>query len=508
MNFIKNTFIFSFATLISRVLGFIRDAVVAYYFGANPTTDAFYVAWRLPNTLRQLVAEGSFNAAFIPIYTQENAKSPENAKNYIASLFSYYTLVLSFITFIIILFAPYFVMLIAPGFVNKGNFELTVSLVRIVFPYLVFIGWTSFFIALLNTKDKFFIPAVAPALLNLSFIFSSAFLSSYFGIYALAYGALIGGLLQFVLQLPQAFKEKLLFKPSLKSHPAIKTTLKKMVPAFASFGVSQFSFVVDTILASMLAAGSITYLYYANRIFQLPLGIFIIGLGNALLVSLSKHFANNNREGFRKDFNLSIKFSVLISIPASVGMVFLGKEIIDILLVRGAFNQNDAVLTYYALVGYGLGLLGYSIARPFKSALFSQGDTKTPLFSTIIGLVGSITSAILFIFVFNLGVFGLAFASSLGGYINAFYLYRHMKDMVNLKEIYTSLLKISISTVVMIVFIELLKILVVNKYILVFLGVFFGSILYFFVSYLLKEESIYIIVNLVRKKLSKIKAKT
>jgi putative peptidoglycan lipid II flippase len=501
MKFLKNTFIFSIATLISRVLGYLRDAVVAYYFGANPATDAFYVAWRLPNTLRQLVAEGSFNAAFIPIYTQEYSKSPENAKWYASSLFTYYTIVLIVLTLLVIIFTPYFVKIIAPGFANKGNFDLTVELVRWIFPYLILIGWTSFYMALLNTKDRFFIPAVAPALLNLAFVITSVFLSYLMGIYSLAVGALLGGFLQLIIQFPLAIKEGLIVKPTFTIHSEIKTTLKKLGPAFLSFGVSQFAFVIDTVLASFLMAGAVTYLYYGNRIFQLPLGVFIIGLGNALLVSLSKNYANKDFETFRKDLTLSLKFSIFISMPATIGMIFLGKEIIDVLLVRGAFNEKDAQLTYYALIGYGLGLLGYSLTRPFKSAFFAMGDTKTPLYSTMIGIMGSIISAVVLTFVLNFGVFGLAFASSLGGYINAIYLYKHFNMKIDLKEIFKTFIKVSIAGFIMILFIETLKFFVFNTFIVVFVGILISSIVYLFVNYLLKEDTTILFVNIVRRKL-------
>ncbi len=501
MKFLKNTFIFSIATLISRILGYLRDAVVAYYFGANPATDAFYVAWRLPNTLRQLVAEGSFNAAFIPIYTQEYSKSPEDAKWYASSLFTYYTIVLIVLTLLVIIFAPYFVKIIAPGFTNKGNFYLTVELVRWIFPYLILIGWTSFYMGLLNTKDRFFIPAVAPALLNLAFVITSIFLSYSMGIYSLAVGALLGGFLQLIIQFPLAIKEGLIIKPTFTIHPEIKTTLKKLGPAFLSFGVSQFAFVIDTVLASFLMTGAVTYLYYGNRIFQLPLGVFIIGLGNALLVSLSKNYANKDFETFRKDLTLSLKFSIFISIPATIGMIFLGKEIIDVLLVRGAFDEKDAQLTYYALIGYGLGLLGYSLTRPFKSAFFAMGDTKTPLYSTMIGIMGSIISAIVLTFVLNFGVFGLAFASSLGGYINTIYLYKHFKMKIDLKEVFKTFIKVSIAGFVMIFFIETLKFFVFNTFIVVFVGILISSIVYLFVNYLLKEDTTILFVNIVKRKL-------
>ncbi|MCX7739165.1 MAG: murein biosynthesis integral membrane protein MurJ [Hydrogenothermaceae bacterium] len=501
MNFIKNTIIFSVATFISRILGYIRDATVAYYFGANALTDAFYVAWRLPNTLRQLVGEGSFNAAFIPIYSQQEKVSPENARLYASSLFSYYTLILSVITFLVVIFAPWFVKVLAPGFKTSESFEITVELVRIVFPYLILIGWTSFFMALLNTKDRFFIPAVSPALLNLSFIFTSIFLADIYGIYALAYGALLGGFLQFAIQMPQAFREGLIFRPTLKRHPQIKTTLNRMLPAFAAFGVSQFSFVIDTVLASFLFTGAITYLYYGNRIFQLPLGVFIIGLGNALLVSLSKQHVENRMKEFYESIQTGMKFSIFISLPATAGMVFLGQEIVDILLVRGNFSQEDATLTYYALVGYSVGFLGYALTRPFKSGYFAKGDMKTPLVSTAFGVFGSVVSALVFTFILGWGVFGLAFASSLGGFLNVAYLYFKSHFQLDMRDISISFLKNLLATASMVITIEGVKLLGIDPVFSLFIGIVLSSVVYFIVNLLLKDSNSLMFLNILQKRL-------
>ncbi|RMD46652.1 MAG: murein biosynthesis integral membrane protein MurJ, partial [Aquificota bacterium] len=456
--FLLNTVAFSSATLVSRILGYLRDATVAYVFGANPLTDAFFVAWRLPNTLRQLIGEGSFNAAFIPVYTEEEKNSKESAQKYASSLFTYYTLLLSLLTFFVVIFADIFVKVIAPGFVQKGNFEETVSLVRVVFPYLVLIGWVSFFMALLNTRDRFFIPALTPALLNLSFIIFALLFSSKYGIYALAYGALFGGFLQVIIQLPLLKKENLLLKPSLNIHPQIIKTVKRLLPAFASFGVSQFAFVIDTVIASFLVGGAISYLYYGNRIFLLPMGLFAIGLGNALLVSLSKHFSSKDIQSFNHDVNMGIKLSFFISVPAMVGMLVLGKEIIDVLLLRGAFTEKDAILTYYALAGYSIGLTGYALTRPFKSAFFATGDTKIPLYSTMFGLIIGIIFAIILGFILRWGVFGLALASSIGGWANAFYLYFVYPFDLDKRSILFSFLKVFFSSFVMALFIFVLKI--------------------------------------------------
>jgi len=488
-HFLKNTFFFSVATFISRILGYLRDATVAFIFGANPLTDAFFVAWRIPNTLRQLVAEGSFNAAFIPIYSELTKKNPDLAERYLSSLFSIYTLLLSVITVFAVFFSDFIVGIIAPGLSEKGTLQEASSLLKIVFPYLVLVGWVSFFMAVLNTRDRFFIPAVSPAVLNLSFIFFAFLLSPYYGIYSLAFGAVVGGVLQVLIQLPLLIKERISISISFRSLPEIKETFRRLIPAFASFGVSQFAFIVDTVIASFLVGGAISYLYYANRIFQLPIGIFAIGVGNALLVSLSKHMSESNNTAFSNDLNAGLRFAIFVSIPATLGMIVLGKEIITALLERGSFSSYDTDLTYLALIGYSVGLTGYALTRPIKSAFFSVGDTKTPLYSTIFGLLVSIVLALIFGFLFGWGVFGLALASSAGGISGFFYLYFFSRFEIHLRELLETFLKTVASGLVMVLFIFFLKNAVENVYVQVFVGVISGAFIYFSVAYLLKESS-------------------
>ncbi|RMA97792.1 murein biosynthesis integral membrane protein MurJ [Hydrogenothermus marinus] len=501
-SFFKNTFVFSIATFISRILGYVRDATIAYVFGASYLTDAFFVAWRLPNTLRQLVAEGSFNAAFIPIYTNLIKKNPDKAKAYLSSLFSYYVLILSIITFFAVIFSKILILILAPGFSKSPEIlNLASNLVKIVFPYLILVGIVSFFMAVLNTKDKFFIPAVSPAFLNLSFIFFALFLSSYFGIYSIAFGALFGGFLQILLTYTLFKKEGFYLKPNFQKVVELKTTLKRILPAFASFGVSQFGFVIDTILASLIMAGAISYLYYGNRIFQLPIGIFAIGLGNALLVSLSRHYAENNLKAFSKDLNEGLKLSLIISIPASFGMIVLGKEIIQLLFAHGKFSEKDTIYTFYALTGYSIGLIFYTMTRPLKSAFFAIEDVKTPLYSTIAGILGGILFAIIFVFIFNLGVFGLSFASSISGLISLIYLFYFYPYEILKKDIFKTFLKALFSAFLMSFVILLLKPFISNLAILVFGMIFISIIIYFSTLYVLKEKLVLKIFEKVRRKL-------
>ena len=494
--FIKNTLIFSIATFISRILGYVRDAVIAFVFGASYLTDAFFVAWRLPNTLRQLVAEGGFNAAFIPIYTSLSKKNPDRAKLYISSLFSYYILILSVITFFAVIFSKIVIYLIAPGFSKTPEIlNLASNLVKIVFPYLVLIGIVSFFMALLNTKDRFFIPAVSPALLNLSFICFAIFLSPYLGIYSIAFGAVFGGILQVLLTFYLFKKEGFRLKFSFKRVDELKETLNRIVPSFASFGVSQFGFIIDTFIASLIMSGAISYLYYGNRIFQLPIGLFAIGLGNALLVSLSKFYFENKKEEFDKDFNNGIKIAIIISMPAFIGMIVIGKEIIDILFHRGNFSEKDVIYTYYALIGYAIGLPFYTLTRPFKSAFFSMEDVKTPLYSTISGILGGVLFALIFVFILNLGVFGLSLATSMSGLISLIYLYIFYQRKIFFKSILKTFLKSIASSFFMVFVILLIKPFINNEALFVFTAIFISILVYFGCLFAFKESIVKMFVK-------------
>ncbi len=499
-SFISNTLSFSLATFFSRILGYLRDATIAFFFGANPLTDAFFIAWKLPNTFRQLLGEGSFNAVFIPIYTEELKNNPKSAQEYINSLFTYYILFITFLTLTLIIFADFVVKILAPGFIEKSIFDETVNLIRLLLPYLILVSIVSFFMALLNTKDRFFLPAFTPALLNLSFIVSAFIFANSLGIYSLVIGALFGGFLQVITLIPVFFKEGFRIRFTLKVHPSIKKTLKKLAPAFASFGVNQFSFIIDTIIASFLLGGAISYLYYANRIFQLPIGVFAIGLGNALLVSLSKHFTNKDFKAFTTDFNRGIQLSVFISLPATVGMIVLGKEIIELLLVRGKFTDTDATFTNLALIGYSLGLLGYAVSRPFKSAFFSTGDTKTPLYATIFGVIVGIVFAILFGFILNMGVFGLALASSMVGYSTTLYLYLKSNFVIDLKKILITFSKVLLASILMGIAVYIFKGFFESVIVKVFGGILIGATCYFITVKLLKEESFDIFVKTLKRK--------
>ena len=499
-NFIKYTFIFGIATFISRIFGFIRDAVIAFVFGANSLTDAFFVAWRLPNTLRQVFAEGGFNAVFIPVYTSLKKSNIDDAQKYVSSMFSYYTLVLSVITVFAVVFSKIIVLIIAPGFSKDIEILETASnCVKIVFPYLILIGIVSFFMALLNTKGRFFIPAVSPALLNLSFIIFALFLSPYLGIYSLAVGAIFGGILQVALTYYQVKKEGFSIKFTLKFHPKVKKTFQNLLPSFMTFGIDQISYILNTILASLIGAGVISYLYFANRIFQLPVGIIGNGLGNSLISVLSEHLASKDFEKFLSDIEKGIRFALIASIPSVFGMLILGREIIQVLFSRGAFGENDTFYTYLALAGYAVGLIFSLSGKPLKSAYFSLGDYKRPVLYGFIGVITGFFVSLTLVFFFNMGVFGIAFGLTVSSFVSFALMWKFFGFKIPKKSIIITGLKSFFASIVFSVFILALKPFIVNKYIMVFGEILIAISTYFLTLKILKEELVSIFFNKIVK---------
>ncbi|MGC8853025.1 MAG: murein biosynthesis integral membrane protein MurJ, partial [Hydrogenobacter sp.] len=270
MGLIRHSISFSFATLLSRIFGYVRDALIAYYFGVSQITDAFFIAFRLPNTFRRLLGEGGFNAAFVPIYAKDIKSGRE--KQFLNSAFTYYTLVNLLVTLLGILFADILITVIAPGIRDKPHFELTVFMARWLFSYLFFVGLSSFFMAVLNTRGIFFVPAFAQGVFNLVFSLVIALASNPFGFYSLIWGVILGGIAQALFNLPSLLRSGVILGFSFKLDEDVKLLVKRLIPSLLGFGVAQLSFFIDTFLASFLHPGSISYLYYANRIFQLPLG--------------------------------------------------------------------------------------------------------------------------------------------------------------------------------------------------------------------------------------------
>ncbi len=413
--------IVGFATLLSRMLGFIRDMVIAGFFGAGYTSDIFFVAFKIPNVLRSLFAEGSLSVAFIPVFTGYiTTDGKKSAFNLAQAVLIILSVILIFITILGITSAPFIVKIMAPGFISyPDKIARCIELTRIMFPYIFLIGIVGLCMGILNTLGHFAAPALAPVFLNLGMI-SSVFISKAIDVNpvnCLAYGVIAGGVLQLILQLPFIIRYKIpiIKKPNLR-HPGIKKIGKLMLPSIFGSAVYQINIVIGTIFASLLPEGSVSYLYYADRLVQFPLGVFAIAIATALLPSLSRQAAVKDYKGLKKSFAYAFKLILFITLPASVGLIVLKEPIVSLLFERGAFDATAVKLTAYALLSYAIGLWAFSCVKITVSTFYSIRDTKTPVKIAAISIASNIVLS--FILMQFLSHSGLALATSLSSMIN------------------------------------------------------------------------------------------
>ncbi len=409
-----------FYTLLSRIMGLVRDVVIAYFFEAKGAADAWVVAFKLPNTFRRLFGEGSLTASFIPVYTESLSKDPKEESDKIAHI----SMTLSVILLIIlsisgIILAPQLIRIIAPGYLGaSGKFSLTVSLTKWMFPYIFFIGLVALCMGILNSLRHFTAPALAPVLLNLSLILSTLLLHNYFAqpVYALALGVLIGGIAQLALQIP--FLYRVGVKPRIKFaffHPAIGRISRLMVPAILGLAVYQINTLVSTYFASRLPGGN-TYLYFADRLIQFPLGIFAIAIATAALPSLSRLAADNRMEELMDTLNFSLRLAFFVAIPAMIGLIILRVPILNVLFQRGKFDFLTVRMTAQAVLFFALGLWAFSGVRIIVSAFYSLKDMKTPVYVAIVALLANVILCQLLVGPLAHG--GLALAISISSVIN------------------------------------------------------------------------------------------
>ncbi|MCS7262074.1 MAG: murein biosynthesis integral membrane protein MurJ [Aquificaceae bacterium] len=420
MRLIKHSLAFSIATLLSRVLGYVRDAVIAYHFGVSHVTDAFFVAFRLPNTLRRLLGEGGFNAAFVPIFAKRCKEGTE--RSFLNSAFTYYTLFNLSVTLLGMVFTEWIIRLIAPGITGKDYFDLAVFMARFLFSYLLFVGLSAFFMAVLNTRGVFFVPAFAQAVFNSVVALCVTVGAEKFGHMALVAGVVLGGLAQLLFHIPSAYACGLIPKPALERDEDLRLLLRRLVPALVGFGVAQLSFFIDTFMASFLAIGAISYLYYANRIFQLPLGALSVGMANSLLSALS---VGGDPRG---NITLAFRFVTLLALPASGGLVVLSQQIIALLYGRGSFSQEDVLIAGKVLAVYSLGLTFFSLQKVLASVYFAKGDTRTPVLSSLFSVISEGLLAFVFAFILKLGVVGLALGTASSSLVGFFFLFYSWKE--------------------------------------------------------------------------------
>ncbi len=419
-------------TFISRILGFVRDTLIARIFGAGMLTDAFFVAFKIPNLLRRISAEGAFSQAFVPILAEyKNQRTHDETHALINHVATLLALFLVAITIIGMLAAPWVVQISAPGFAaDKAKFDLTVELLRITFPYIFFISLVSLAGGVLNTYGNFSVPAFTPVWLNLSFIAAALLAAPYFdhSIKVLAWAVFVGGVLQLLYQIPYLLKIGLIPRYSLNlQDEGVWRILKLMGPAVFGVSIAQISLLINTIFASYLATGSVSWLYYADRLMEFPTGVMGVALGTILLPSLSKSFADKADGEYSKLLDWGLRLTLILALPAAVALAVLAVPLVTGLFHYGKFSELDVEMTRQALMAYSLGLLGLILVKVLAPAFYSRQNIKTPVKIAIFTLVSTQLMNLIFVFGLDLKHAGLALSIGLGACMNAGLLYYYLR---------------------------------------------------------------------------------
>ena len=422
MNLLRVLATVSGMTFISRVLGFVRDAVIARVFGAGLMTDAFFVAFKIPNLLRRLFAEGAFSQAFVPILAEyKNQRGIDETRLLVDHVAALLGIALVVVTAIGVVAAPALIYLTAPGFsAIPEKHDLAVDLLRVTFPYILFISLTALAGGILNTYSRFSVPAFTPVLLNLSFIVFALWGARFFNppVMALAWAVFIGGILQLSFQVPFLARLKLLprFRMNLRD-AGVWRVLRQMGPAVFGVSIGQLSLVINNIFASFLATGSVSWLYYADRLMEFPAGMLGVALGTILLPSLSRHHATKSADEYSRLLDWGLRITLLLAVPASAALAILAVPLVSTLFQYGAFSAADTFATRDAVVAYSVGLVGLILVKVLAPGFYAQQNIKTPVKVAIVSLVS--TQLMNLALVWHLRHAGLALAISIGSFVNA-----------------------------------------------------------------------------------------
>ena len=472
MNLIKSTGTFSFFTIISRLLGYLRDILIAVFLGAGPLADAFFVAFRIPNTFRRLFSEGTFNAAFVPSYSSliDNKKKSQKFAN---NIFTLLVIGLFFLVLIVEIMMPLFVFLIAPGF--EGDYqkmELAITLTRITFPFLLFISLASFFSAILNSHNKFAVASAVPIILNILLIGVLLFgkiLNDQL-VYYLSYAVTISGILQLIF-LYFFVKKYLSLKISLsfKIDNKVKLFFKKLLPSIFSSGVTQINILVGTIIASFQAS-AVSYLYYADRIYQINLAIAGIAIGTVILPQLSKHVQSNKKDKINLIQNKALELSLFLSIPAALALLIASEEIISSLFGYGSFNELSVINSAKALFYFAIGLPAFSLIKVFSTFFFARHNTKIPFYISLTSVLLNVFISV--VFFKEVGFIIIPIATTISSWFNAIllFIFLKIKDLFSFNLVFLN---------------RFTKILLAS----VLMGIFFKYVIHFFNDKLLYEAS-------------------
>jgi len=484
MNLLKSTGTFGFYTIISRLLGYLRDILIAIFLGTGMLADAFFVAFRIPNTFRRLFAEGTFNAAFVPSYSSEIIKGKNKANKFANDIFNLLFLGLFFFIIIVEIFMPVFVSLIAPGFIGDNEkMKIAINLTRITFPFLFFICLASFFSAILNSHNKFAAAAAAPIVLNIVLILVLIFSKSLGDnlVYYLSYGVSLAGFLQLIFLYKHVSKYfSLKFNFKFKASNKVKFFFKKLLPSIFSSGVTQINILIGTIIASFQAS-AVSYLYYADRIYQINLAIAGIAIGVVILPQLSRYVQSKKKDKIELIQNKALELSLFLSLPATIALIVGSEQIISALFGYGSFNENSVNNSSLALYYFALGLPAFALIKVFSSFFFANHDTKTPFF---VSLISVLLNIFISIYYFNeIGFIIIPIATSISSWFNSMLLFFLLKSqrLFNFNKIF---------------FVKSIKIIFAS----ILMGLFFNFLLNFFQNELVFSnliKSLYLILSVI-----------
>lgn len=436
-NLLKSTSTVGFMTLLSRILGLVRESIIANYFGTSAAADAFFVAFKIPNLFRRLFAEGAFSQAFIPVLAEYKTKySKAEVKDLVNNVSGTLTLVLGSISVLAVLGAPILIMVFAPGFVkDPPKMELAASMLQITFPYLLLISLTAFSSSILNSYRQFTVPSVTPCLMNIVLIAATIFLTPYFDQPAigLAWGVLIAGVAQWVFQMPFLSKIDLLPKPKFNfQHEGVKKIFTLMIPALFGVSVGQINLFVDNIVATFLQTGSVSWLWYSDRLTELPIGLVGIAIATVILPSLSDLHSKSSTREFSSTIDWGLRLVLLLGIPAAVAMMIIAEPLIATVYYRGNFQTNDVLMVAQSLRAYSVGVIGFMLVKILAPGFYARQDTKTPVRIGIIAVVTNLALIGLLVpplIKIGMGHAGIALATSLAQLLNSVLLYRGLRKL-------------------------------------------------------------------------------
>lgn len=418
---LRSTTLVSLMTFISRMVGFARDMILANFFGAQAGMDAFFVAYRIPNFMRRLFAEGAFSQAFVPVLAEyQKTRSHDDVRIFIARIAGHLSAVLSFVTAVGIIASPVIIFLFAPGFgQHSARTELATEMLRITFPFLMLVSLTAMAGAVLNTYGYFGVPAFTPVLLNICMIAAVYYISPYLSqpVVGLAWGVLIAGIIQFLFQLPFLHQRHLLIRPQLvKNDPGVLKVMKLMIPALFGVSIAQLNLMVDSIFASFLKVGSVSWLYYTDRLADFPLGVFGVAIATVILPHLSRKHAEQSLDHYSRSLDWGLRSILLIGIPSGIGLSLFAMPLITGCFAYGKFNLIDIVETQKSLITLGLGVPAFMMVKVLASGFYAQQDIKTPVKVGVWSMI--INTVLCAVFIEFFAHAGLTLASALAGYVN------------------------------------------------------------------------------------------